>query len=151
MSTHYWDKYKLFFVTILQFWDIHANIYIKCKGVSNVSDISKRLRECIENKHSYKELEKITGIPKSAIQRYASGTTEKIPMDRLGKLANALGVSTAYLMGWEPDEAMKKMTVSASEEKLLNGIRQLTPAQQETLLSLLEGAVQNLKGKDSRG
>ena len=43
----------------------------------------------------------MTGIPKSAIQRYATGETEKIPLDRLELLAQALGISSAYLMGWE--------------------------------------------------
>lgn len=72
------------------------------KGVIVMSDISDRLlAEISANKYSYGDLSKITGIPKSAIQRYATGQTEKIPLDRLDKLAQALNVSSAYLMGWE--------------------------------------------------
>ena len=67
-----------------------------------MSDISERLYATInEKEYSYGELSKLTGIPKSAIQRYATGETEKIPIDRLESLASALNVSTAYLMGWE--------------------------------------------------
>jgi len=57
----------------------------------------------------------MTGIPKSAIQRYATGETEKIPLDRLELLAQALGISSAYLMGWEemmddaPDQELNNM------------------------------------------
>lgn len=43
---------------------------------------------------TYKQLEEQTGVPKSAIQRYASGTTEKIPVDRLRKLDAVLGTET---------------------------------------------------------
>ena len=68
-----------------------------------MNDISKRiLQTMIEKEISYGELSKLTGIPKSALQRYAIGETEKIPLDRLEKIAKALNVDAAYLMGWTP-------------------------------------------------
>lgn len=54
---------------------------------------------------SYGELAKITGIPKSALQRYATGETEKIPIDRIELLAKALNCTAAYLMGWEKEKS----------------------------------------------
>lgn len=69
-----------------------------------MSDISKRILDILLNKEiSYGELAEKTGIPKSALQRYATGQTEKIPIDRLEKIATAIGTSAAYLMGWEPN------------------------------------------------
>ena len=66
-----------------------------------MSEISERLYAAISEKgYSYGELSKLTGIPKSAIQRYATGETEKIPIDRLEALADVLGVSSSFLMGW---------------------------------------------------
>jgi repressor LexA len=50
---------------------------------------------------SYGELSIKTGIPKSAIQRYAIGETEKIPLTRIELLAKALGVTPQYLAGWD--------------------------------------------------
>ena len=74
-----------------------------------MSDISKRLYNSIQEKgFSYGELAKMTGIPKSAIQRYATGQTPKIPMDRLQLLADVLHVSAQYLMGW--DEKTQQVT-----------------------------------------
>ena len=65
------------------------------------TDISYRIKRVIEKSGlSFKELEARTGIPKSAIQRYASGDTNKLPVDRLKKIADATHVSPAYLMGW---------------------------------------------------
>ena len=70
-----------------------------------MSDISKRILDILLNKEiSYGELADKTGIPKSALQRYATGQTEKIPIDRLEKIAAAVGTSAAYLMGWEPED-----------------------------------------------
>lgn len=67
-----------------------------------MSDISARILKIILNKDiSYGELSEKTGIPKSALQRYATGQTEKIPIDRLQVIAKALGTTAPYLMGWE--------------------------------------------------
>lgn len=66
-----------------------------------MSEISKRILDTLNAKDiSYGELSERTGISKSALQRYATGQTEKIPIDRLQKIAGAIGVTTTYLMGW---------------------------------------------------
>lgn len=67
-----------------------------------MSEISNRILSLIHEKNiSYGELSNMTGIPKSALQRYATGQTEKIPIDRLDCIAKALGTTFAILMGWE--------------------------------------------------
>ena len=63
-----------------------------------MNGMSRRILELIELKEiSYRELSDITGIPKSALQRYATGTTPKIPFERITLIAKALGVSTDYI------------------------------------------------------
>ncbi len=64
-----------------------------------MSDISERILGLIaKKKTSYGELSKATGIPKSALQRYATGETEKIPVPRLELIARALNNTPEYLM-----------------------------------------------------
>lgn len=66
--------------------------------------ISENLNAAIQKSGiSYRELSDRTGVPKSAIQRYASGETEKIPIDRLKLICEALGINVAYIMGWDSD------------------------------------------------
>ena len=61
---------------------------------------AERLRALIEEMNiPYIELERLSGVPKSAIQRYASGVTKKIPLDRIFRIADALGVSPYDLAG----------------------------------------------------
>lgn len=76
-----------------------------------MDDIAKRLLETIQKRQmTYGDLAAKTGIAKSAIQRYATGETKKIPLPRLEALADALGVSAAYLMGWdEPSPASRPL------------------------------------------
>lgn len=70
-----------------------------------MSNISQRILALILAKGiSYGDLADRTGIPKSALQRYATGQTEKIPSNRLRAIAQALDTTPAALMGWEPEE-----------------------------------------------
>lgn len=64
--------------------------------------IIERLKKTIEKSgYSYAELEKKTGVSKSALQRYASGLTKKIPVDVIIAVGNAVGVSSAWIMCWD--------------------------------------------------
>ena len=65
-----------------------------------MSELSNRILNLIEQRElSYGELSRLTGIPKSALQRYATGQTEKIPVDRLELIAKALDTTSAALLG----------------------------------------------------
>ena len=67
-----------------------------------MSELSERLKKAIKDSGlSQRELEIKTGIPHSAIQRYASGTTDRIPISRIKTLANALGTTAEYILGWD--------------------------------------------------
>lgn len=67
--------------------------------------VSDRIRAQMERLSlSYGELATATGLSKSAIHRYATGQTDKVPTEALEKLARALHVTPAYLTGWEEDQ-----------------------------------------------
>ena len=55
----------------------------------------------IEKEYTYEKLEKVSGVPKSAIQRYLSGKTQSIPYNRILSLCKALGVDP--LEDYPPD------------------------------------------------
>lgn len=73
-----------------------------------MSSVSNKILELMELKQvSYGELSKRTGIPKSALQRYATGETPKIPFDRIELIAKALNTSPEILLGWDkPNNAI---------------------------------------------
>ena len=80
-------------------------------------DISKRIRIAIdESGLSFVELERKTNIAKSSLQRYASGITQKIPVDAIGAIAEATGASAAWIMGWEDTEASNNKLSKAKQE-----------------------------------
>ena len=81
-----------------------------------MSELSQRILNLILDQNiSYGELSLATGIPKSALQRYATGETEKIPIDRLERIAKALHTSSAVLMGWTDAAQTNSRPVSGCE------------------------------------
>lgn len=109
---------------------------------------SDRIKQLIEqSQHSYKELERITGIKKSSLQRYASGVTAKIPLDVIEKLSATFGVSQEYLMGWEEKEKDPNSEVSELESRLLTLFRGVEDGDKEMLLDMIEAALKRKMGK----
>lgn len=62
--------------------------------------VSQKIKSMLEEKHmSLQELADLTGISKSSLQRYSSGMTDKIPMDRIVQIAIKTHTSLFYLLG----------------------------------------------------
>ena len=106
-------------------------------AVMVMNEIANRLSAAIAaSKYSYGELSKLTGIPKSAIQRYATGTTEKIPIERLRALASALGVSLTALTPWE--EAAPARDELPEITMIARAGQKMSPERRQDMLRLLQ-------------
>lgn len=80
-----------------------------------MNERAERIKKLIEESgKTYQELEKITGVAKSSLQRYASGVTNKIPLEVVDKLEKAFNVPRGYIMGWVSEETSKKNDQIAS-------------------------------------
>lgn len=64
-----------------------------------------RLRKLRHEAHySYKQLEELTGISRSTLQRYETSSSSNIKLNRLSALAKVYNVPVSYLMGYEDKE-----------------------------------------------
>lgn len=91
-----------------------------------MSEIGDRIRYEMELRGlSYGDLSTATGIYKSALQRYTSGTTIKIPANRLELIAQALNVSPEYLAGWS-SERTKGSSQKQEQDQCLRLIDEIT-------------------------
>ena len=108
-----------------------------------MSTVSARIRALVDaSGKSYQELEKITGIKKSSLQRYASGTTSKVPLDVIEKISVTFNVSQAYLMGWEEKEkAPSEPELTEGEKIVLDLFRKVPKERQEMLLQMIRVAL----------
>ena len=105
-----------------------------------MSTRSERIRSLIEQSgKSYQEMERLTGIKKSSLQRYASGVTTKIPLDVIEKLANAFNVSQAYIMGWDEKKiSPSEPQLTEGEKRMLELFRKIPADRQVFALDALE-------------
>ena len=104
---------------------------------------SERIKALVESSGmSYQEIEKLTGIKKSSLQRYASGATTKIPLDVIEKLSVAFNVSQEYLMGWdEKKDSPTEPELSEGEKKMLELFRLIPKDLQPDALEMLRVAL----------
>lgn len=80
---------------------------------------SKRIKDIIEEKGmSYRELEELTGIDHSKLHRYATNRVSKLDIEAVRKIASALNVSSAYLMGWDDEKGSE----TSLKLQIINGL-----------------------------
>lgn len=121
-----------------------------------MNEISKKITDLMDAQNvSYGELAAITGIPKSALFRYAKGQTGKMPLPRLEAVAKALNVDPAYLIGWEDGQAGFGLTYTAEDpdtkakhETLLNLFDKLSEEAQEIIILQLRAIAQSQTNQD---
>lgn len=108
-----------------------------------MSTRSERIKALVEKSgRSYQELEKITGIKRSSLQRYASGATTKIPLDVIEKLSKAFNVSQEYLMGWdEKNDSPAEPQLSEGEKVLLDLFNRVPEDKQKLVLQMIRVAL----------
>lgn len=94
-----------------------------------MSELSNRILNLILSRElSYADLSQLTGIPKSALQRYATGETEKIPADRLEPIAKALNTTAAALLRQESRNPAAAISDDDIKFALFGGSGEITDA-----------------------
>ena len=116
-----------------------------------MNERAQRIKDLVaQSQKTYQELELITGVKKSSLQRYASGVTTKIPMDVIEKLETAFNVPRGYIMGWdEPTETKKEQPTEYdglpdNRKSFINKVMQMSDDEFDRLKQILS-LVENTK------
>lgn len=83
------------------FHDILALIRKESEFIMDVGQKIKVLRE--EKGMTLEELGDKVGVGKSTVRKWEAGIIANMRRDKIAKIADALGTSPAYLMGWEEE------------------------------------------------
>lgn len=108
---------------------------------------NKRVKEAISKHHyTFEELEKITGIPRSTLQRYVSGTTDKIPVTFYEAIATATNTPVDYLLcfellitdkeiapGIDTESDIEMIAIKATEKQWVKILNKLTQENRDRL------------------
>ena len=85
------------------------------------------------------QVAKKVGISIATLQRYESGEIDiyNVHLKKIEKLATALEVSPAFLMGWEKPEK-DRFSGTRKDDRLATLWRKLPPEKQQKMLSIIE-------------
>lgn len=115
-----------------------------------MNDMSKKIKDLREQKGmTLEQVGNLVGVGKSTVRKWETGDIANMRRDKIGKLADALGTTPAYLMGWEEKDASKPEQkpgdASAPSNDLVekaielyNKFEELTPDKQREFLYFLE-------------
>jgi len=85
--------------------------------------VAERIRHYADNLGlTYEELERRSGVSRSALQRYATGACEA-PVSRLEKIAAALNTTAPILLGWTEGEDIAEGQVRAEWNVLFDAYK----------------------------
>jgi transcriptional regulator with XRE-family HTH domain len=113
-----------------------------------VESCSKRLAEALEIRNMKQtDLCKLAKVPKSSLSLYLSGAYEP-KQDRIYDMARVLGVSEAWLMGYDvPMDRQKKappaIELTEGEKVILELFRRVPEDQQQLVLQMIRAALGN--------
>lgn len=74
------------------------------ESVNNIRNVLKQKR--LEKNMTLKDVAKKVGVSEGTISRWESGDIENMRRDKISKLADALNISPAVIMGWDKDKAL---------------------------------------------
>ena len=70
--------------------------------MKEINDVKNTLKERrVELGYTMKELANLVGVSEATVSRWESGDIANMRRDRIAKLAQALKISPAVIMGWE--------------------------------------------------
>ena len=107
---------------------IGGNIHMETMG-----ERIKRLRS--ENNMTLEELGNKVGVGKSTVRKWENGIIANMRRDKIAKLADALNVSPAYLMGWKTPPTSSYVLATKDSKELIDIYVQLTPSNQNRVLT----------------
>lgn len=96
----------------------------------------KRLNEVVQSNHlTLIEIERLTGVGKSTVQRYLTGETSKIPIDFYEKMAAITNVPISYLTCFDDEST----PVLKDRDVVVEKINSLPEDKIDKLLGYLDG------------
>jgi transcriptional regulator with XRE-family HTH domain len=78
----------------------------------SMSDIIKKRRDELDL--TLLDIAKKMGVSEATVQRYESGSIKNIRQDKIGKLAAALQLTPAQLLGWEDIQSEETKNIGTS-------------------------------------
>ena len=114
----------------------------------NSNDISKKIKTLrLERGMTLEQVGNIVGVGKSTVRKWETGMIANMKRDKIGLLAKALGVTPAYLMGWQEQKKLPqdKSDLFEGEKTLLDLFNRVPEEKQKLVIEMIRVALKNLE------
>ena len=107
--------------------------------------MSNRIKDLRREKGlTLEQVASVVGVGKSTVRKWETGMIANMKRDKIFALAQALGTTPAYLMGWNEenkDFAPRESDLTESEMFMLDLFRQIPEDQQPVVLAMIRAAL----------
>ena len=110
--------------------------------------MSQRIKNLRKEKGlTLEQVADIVGVGKSTVRKWETGMIANMKRDKISSLAQALGTTPAYLMGWNEEEADDKkissdeLVLTEGEKVMLELFRAIPEDQQPVVLAMIRAAL----------
>ena len=89
----------------------------------------------------------VVGVGKSTVRKWETGMIANMKRDKIASLANALGTTPEYLMGWTTEKISpnEDESLTEGEKELLRLFRLIPEDQQPVVLAMIRAALSSGK------
>ena len=109
-------------------------------------DMAQKIKDLRASKGlTLEQVADVVGVGKSTVRKWETGMIANMRRDKIAALANALGTTPAYLMGWKEDDEPEtkkdspdELQLTEREIRMLALFRQIPEDRQESALDVLE-------------
>lgn len=113
--------------------------------------MAQRIKELRKEKGlTLEQVADIVGVGKSTVRKWETGMIANMKRDKIASLAQALGTTPAYLMGWPEEEPEKESSpderpLTEGEKQMLKLFRLIPEDRQPEALEMLRVALKMLQ------
>lgn len=113
--------------------------------------MAQRIKELRKEKGlTLEQVADIVGVGKSTVRKWETGMIANMKRDKIASLAQALGTTPAYLMGWNEEEPEKEsspdeLQLTEGERTLLELFRLIPEDRQQMVLQMIQAALSSPK------
>lgn len=111
------------------------------------NELSRKIKDLrLKRGMTLEQVGDIVGVGKSTVRKWETGMIANMKRDKIALLAQALGTTPAYLMGWEDDNkenTPEDIKLSEGEKVLIDLFRKLPDEAQKMYLEVLRNSLKN--------
>lgn len=111
------------------------------------STMAQRIRDLRQAKGlTLEQVAEVVGVGRSTVRKWETGMIANMRRDKIAALAQALGTTPAYLMGWKDktdsnENSPSELQLTEGEKTLLDLFKRVPEDQQQLVLQMIRAAL----------